>query len=409
MASVTLMLDALWERSPILAASLLGPMVAIGLYQRSMHKALQAMRLALTDPLTGLGNHRHFHERLQAELESALAQGTELAVCLLDLDNFKQINDRYGHPAGDRLLTQMAECLRPSGDAFRLGGDEFALIFPGKGEEEAQRVAEDAIARLAGHPFEHGGTVSFSAGVAAAPEHARDRAELVRLADIALYWAKAEGKNRCRVYEADSPSFVELKHFADGRSREARLLAAGSLARAVDARDAYVGSHSERVGDLAAAIAAQLGCDADEVELVRLAGRLHDLGKLAVPEEILRKTDELTRAERTVLKRHAQIGYQMLESLGVDPIGSWVLHHHERYDGDGYPDGLAGDDIPLGARILLVADAYDAMTSERAYSRSVGHEAALAEILRCSGTQFDPAVVEAFTAIAAGWRESSAA
>jgi HD-GYP domain-containing protein (c-di-GMP phosphodiesterase class II) len=189
---------------------------------------------------------------------------------------------------------------------------------------------------------------------------------------------------------------AELRRLAAGPDRAARYRAAASLAKAVDARDAYTGSHSERVGELAARIAVRMSADPELVELIRLAGSLHDLGKLAIPEEILRKPAPLTDAERMVLERHPQIGFRMLESLGVDPVAEWVLHHHERWDGAGYPDGVYGEQIPLGARIIFVADAYDAMTSDRVYRRRLTAQDALAELQRCAGTQFDPEVVAAF-------------
>ncbi len=188
---------------------------------------------------------------------------------------------------------------------------------------------------------------------------------------------------------------AELKRLAAGPDRAARFRAAASLAKAVDARDAYTGSHSERVSDLAARIATRLGVDREHVELTRLAASLHDLGKLAIPEEILRKPGPLSETERLVLERHPQIGYRMLESLGVDPVADWVLHHHERWDGTGYPDALGGEEIPLGARIIFVADAYDAMTSDRVYRGRLTDDEAIAELARCSGTQFDPEVVAA--------------
>ena len=168
-----------------------------------------------------------------------------------------------------------------------------------------------------------------------------------------------------------------------------------ALTRSIDAKDAYTRGHSQRVGEYSARIARRLGADDPAVELTRLAGNLHDLGKLAIPEEVLRKPDDLSEAERLILERHPQIGYRMLESLGVQPVAEWVLHHHERWDGAGYPDRLAGEQIPLGARIIFVADSYDAMTSERAYSQAMSQREALAELERCAGTQFDPAVVKA--------------
>jgi len=205
-----------------------------------------------------------------------------------------------------------------------------------------------------------------------------------------------------RLARPDVAELSEFRRVASGVDRVARFRAAASLARAVDSRDAYTGSHSDRVASLSAQIAGHLGLSADEIELTRLAGSLHDLGKLAIPEEILRKPASLTDAERLVLERHPQIGYRMLESLGVDPIADWVLHHHERWDGRGYPDGLAGERIPLGARIIFVADAFDAMTSDRLSRPALTVNDAVAEMERCAGTQFDPAVVNAFlTAIGA--------
>jgi putative two-component system response regulator len=216
------------------------------------------------------------------------------------------------------------------------------------------------------------------------------------VADSALYLAKEHGKGRVRAYRPDLLELAELRRLAEGPDRAARLRAAASLAHAVDARDAYTGSHSYMVGELAARVASRMGLDGEQIELARLAGSLHDLGKLAIPEEILRKPGPLNEAERLVLERHPQIGFRMLDSLGVEPVASWVLHHHERWDGDGYPDRLGGERIPLGSRILLVADAYDAMTTDRIYRSRLSHDRAMAELERCSGTQFDPDVVAAF-------------
>jgi diguanylate cyclase (GGDEF)-like protein/putative nucleotidyltransferase with HDIG domain len=396
MASVSLMLAVLWERSPLLAIALVGPLVAIALYQRSVYSALKAMRLALTDPLTGLGNHRHFHERLQRDLDKAQTEGFALTVCLLDIDNFKQINDRYGHPVGDRVLAQVAARLRQGGEAFRLGGDEFALLLPRRDEHESLSIAQSVIDRVAETPCEDAGKVSISAGIATYPQHGVERSELVRVADSALYLAKEHGKGRVRAYRPDLLELAELRRLAEGPDRAARLRAAASLAHAVDARDAYTGSHSYMVGELAARVASRMGLDGEQIELARLAGALHDLGKLAIPEEILRKPSALNESERLVLQRHPQIGHRMLESLGVEPVADWVLHHHERWDGDGYPNRLRGDEIPLGARIIFVADAYDAMTSERVYRDPLAPRDALDELERCSGSQLDPLIVDAF-------------
>jgi diguanylate cyclase (GGDEF)-like protein/putative nucleotidyltransferase with HDIG domain len=412
MASAALMLVILWQRSPFLSVALVGPLLAIQLYQRAIVRALRAMRLALTDPLTGLGNHRHFHERLERELRHARERRLPLTLCLVDVDDFKRVNDRFGHPAGDRVLSQLATRLRQTGEAFRLGGDEFALLLPGYDEAAALTAASSVVDRVGALRLEQVGSVTVSAGLAISPQHADDRDALIRLADSALYWAKEYGKNCVRAYRPDVIELAELKRLATGPDRAARFRAAASLARAVDARDVYTGSHSQRVADLAARTARRLGLPEEEIELTRLAASLHDLGKLAIPEEILRKPGPLTEPERMVLERHPQIGFRMLESLGVDPVADWVLHHHERWDGSGYPDGLPGDRIPLGARIIFVADAYDAMTSERVYRRRVAPEQAIFELGRCAGTQFDPEIVAALAeelALDAGPGEEAAA
>jgi diguanylate cyclase (GGDEF)-like protein len=398
MGSAVLTLVVLWQSSPLLSVALVGPLLAIQLYQRALLRALRAVRLALTDPLTGLGNHRHFHERLARELEHALRYGRPLALCLVDVDDFKRINDRFGHPTGDRVLSQVATRLRQSGEAFRLGGDEFAVLLPGYEESEALTAAESIVDRIATLDFGQMGAITVSAGIACAPHHSSERDELVQLVDSALYWAKEYGKNRVRIYRPDVIELAELKRLATAGDRAARLHAAASLARAVDARDVYTGSHSQRVAQLAVRIAARIGLPRDELEFTRLAASLHDLGKLALPEDLLRKPAPLTEPERLVLQRHAEIGFRMLESLGIGPVAESVLHHHERWDGTGYPDRLAGTDIPLGARIIFVADAFDAMTSDRLYRRRRTRGEALAEIVRCAGTQFDPSVVRALEA-----------
>jgi diguanylate cyclase (GGDEF)-like protein len=206
MASASLMLAVLWERSPLLAAALLGPLLAIALYQRSVHNALVATRLALTDSLTGLGNQRHFHERLEQELNSARAQSRPLTLCLVDVDDMKHINDTYGHPAGDIVLERVAGCLRRGGEAFRVGGDEFALLLPGRDARAGLEVAEAVMRRLGRLEAMPDVPLRVSAGVATYPTHCSDRSELYRLTDQAMYRAKREGKGLVNAYGPDCPS-----------------------------------------------------------------------------------------------------------------------------------------------------------------------------------------------------------
>jgi diguanylate cyclase (GGDEF)-like protein len=395
MASVSLALVVLWRQSPVLALALAGPLVAVALHQRSTYEALRAMRLALTDPLTGLGNHRHFQEQLQIRLQQAAVAKLPLTLCLFDVDDFKQINDRYGHPAGDRLLAHVAARLRTLGEAFRLGGDEFAVVMPAQAPDEAAAAVTEVVRALADERWEHGAPLTLSAGLATFPDHSDDRNALVRVADIALYWAKGEGKDRVCVYRADMPAVTQLRRLTRAPERSARLQAAAALAGAVDARDAFEGSHSTRVGDLAADIAVHLDLPEEEIELIRLAGRLHDIGKLAVPEDVLRKPGRLSAAEARLLERHPQVGQGMLMPLDIEPVPTWVLHQQERWDGGGLPSGLAGERIPLGARIIAAADAWDAMTNVRPYCEARSPSEAREELQQCAGSQFDPAVVAA--------------
>src|SRR5215210_2285827 len=233
MASAALMLVVLWQRSPVLSAALVGPLLAISLYQRSSYQALRAMRLALTDPLTGLGNHRSFQERLQRELVDAEASDEPFTLCMIDVDDFKRINDLFGHPVGDRVLAQVGARLRQNGEAFRLGGDEFALLLPGSTADDALSAAAAVLARIATLELDDVGSVTASAGVAGFPRQAFDRDELIRLADSALYWAKEHGKNRVHVYRPDVVELAELRRLAHGPDRAARFRAAASLAKAV--------------------------------------------------------------------------------------------------------------------------------------------------------------------------------
>jgi diguanylate cyclase (GGDEF)-like protein/putative nucleotidyltransferase with HDIG domain len=397
MAFLAALAASLWTTDPRLLVLLAGPLFTLTLYQRTALSTRVATRDALTDSLTGLGNHRSYQARLREALERAEDTGGEISLCLLDVDEFKSCNDRYGHPVGDQILVELSRLFVEGRDdvaAFRFGGDEFALLLE-ENEEDAYRFVEDLHGRIAFTEFAHHQPVTITVGIASYPGYASTADELQQVADGALYWAKRHGKNRSCVY---SPSVVRIyspNELAEIAERQARLRAAENLIRIVDSKDTYTGEHSQAVARLVEAMARQLELDDETTEQLKLAGLLHDLGKIAIPDTLLKKPGCLEPDERRLVRAHVQFGHSLLEGLGIEPVDSWVLHHHEHWDGSGYPDGLAGEEIPFGSRVILVADAYDAMTSDRTYRRASTASQALAEIRRRAGAQFDPAVVSA--------------
>jgi diguanylate cyclase (GGDEF)-like protein/putative nucleotidyltransferase with HDIG domain len=397
MAFLAALAASLWTTDPWLLVLLAGPLFTLTLYQRSALSTKVATRDAHTDSLTGLGNHRSYQSRLREALLRAGETGGEVSLCLVDVDEFKGCNDRYGHPLGDQILVELARLFMEGRDdvaAFRFGGDEFALLLE-ENEEDAYRFVEDLHDRIAQTGFPHHQPVTITVGIASFPGYASTADELQQVADGALYWAKRHGKNRSCVY---SPSVVRIyspNELSEIAERQARLRAAENLIRIVDSKDTYTGAHSQAVARLVEAMAHELGLDDETAEQLRLAGLLHDLGKIAIPDTILKKPGCLDPDERRLVSAHVQFGHSLLEGLGIDPVDTWVLHHHEHWDGSGYPDGLAGEAIPFGSRVILVADAYDAMTSERSYRTASTAAQALAEIRRRAGAQFDPDVVSA--------------
>jgi putative nucleotidyltransferase with HDIG domain len=273
----------------------------------------------------------------------------------------------------------------------------FPLLLEGAAAQGVGRV-DRLLARVGAAEFDSELPVALSAGVAVFPGHGSDVAELERCADGALYWAKREGKNRSCLYDPSVVRPLSAEELAQRAAREARLQAAEEFIRVVDAKDTYTGQHSLSVSMLAEAIASRLGLEEDVVAQVRLAGLLHDLGKIALPDTLLSKPGPLDLHELRLMRTHPELGQALLTGLGLEPVDTWILHHHEHWDGSGYPLGLQQDEIPIGSRIILVADAFDAIVSERSYrgARSVGE--ALAEIRALAGKQFDPQVVSAFEA-----------
>jgi len=359
--------------------------------------------VALRDPLTGLLNHRAFQERLGEELRRAERERYPVSLVAIDLDDFKAINDGLGHGCGDDALRHVAAALRaevrPSDPCGRLGGDEFAVLLPRASSEEAEEIVERMRARISDAAVLPGGALTISAGIAEFPRHTLGQDELLHLADGAMYWAKTSGRDRVVTYSADSGLALSPEEAAQAAVRKSLMTTVHALAKAVDAKDGYTHSHSQRVARYAAVLAARLGLPEEEVERVRTAGVLHDVGKIGIPDAVLLKAGRLDEGQVLLMQRHSELGRDIIAGAGLAEIAEWVLHLHERYDGGGYPHGLAGDEIPLESRILHAADAFEAMTSSRVYRRALGVEVAMEQLERHAGCQFDPIVARALLAL----------
>jgi diguanylate cyclase (GGDEF)-like protein len=355
---------------------------------------------AVTDELTGLLNRRGFHELFETELERARRSGQPLSLIVGDLDHFKALNDRFGHAAGDRALEQLSLILRTAkrriDTAARIGGEEFAVILPDSDHHAAfilaERMRREVRETFLYEPYE----LTISLGVATFPMHGTDTEGLVAQADEALYAAKALGRDRSVVWGEDLDTDVLTATGVPSPRSDRHTATMRALAEVIDTREHGASPHSQAVGRYAAAIARELGLPADGVERVQFGGIVHDVGTIGVPDAVLRKPGWLDAEDWHEMRRHPEIGARILSGAKMADVSEWVLAHHERPDGTGYPNGLAGTDIPVEARILAVADAYEAMTSDRAYRSALTADQARAELVRCAGTQFDRRVVEAF-------------
>jgi diguanylate cyclase (GGDEF)-like protein len=358
--------------------------------------------LATTDALTGMPNHRALVAALDYELERAQRYGRSCSVLFIDLDHFKALNDGCGHAGGDAALRELAQVFRAalrSVDVLgRWGGEEFIALLPELEGDAALAVAERVRMAVSARMFQVGGGVHLtcSIGVASYPQDAAERDSLVERADRAMYAAKRLGRNQVRA--ADDAAVRAMLEAEGMGSREAAALAGTveALAALVEARDHYTGQHTQRVAALTMRLALMLKLDATQAHLVGLAARLHDVGKVAIPDAILQKPGRLTPDEWARMRTHPTVGADVLDMVpALRPVAPLVRAHHERWDGLGYPAGLAREEIPLGARIVAVADAFGAITSDRPYQQRREATWALKELRRCAGTQFDPVIVEA--------------
>lgn len=383
----------------------------------------QSKLQAILDPVTGLYNHRYLHEQIRTGMDDARNHQVPLSLIVLDIDSFKLFNDTYGHSIGDMSLRSVADMIRLSvknqGLSFRFGGDEFAIILPQFDNSSACEVAE-AIRKRAvelSHRATHEAmsSLSISLGVATFPQSGETSEALFHAADLALYMAKAEGKNvvKSAVHHLKTEVITELekssktalftKNNNGTQFTGMELQVINALITAVDAKDQYTYKHSKSVAELSAALAERMGLKQPMVERIRLGALLHDVGKIGVPDSLLRKNDVLSPEEYDVVKRHAEIGVQILS-----PIQSFqvylpiVKHHHEWFNGGGYPYGLKAEEIPLEARIVSICDAFDAMTSNRPYRNAMPPDKALNLLEGLIGTQFDPAIWDAFYEVVLG-------
>jgi|GEM_PF-4344439 len=388
----------LGQAGVILALASLAYLIAD--YLRRLRQDDETLRLRLKeaseasgrDDLTQLPNRRFFYERLQQELERARKRRVPLAVLMLDMDDLKAINDEHGHQLGDMVLVHLARVLnqvaRNQDITARLGGDEFALILPETDSRGAEAVAARLYRELGQNPIwiNQNTVVSIdvSIGISGFPWSGDRMEAIIYQADASLYSNKLARKGHNNYKSAQergnlASAVIEV------------------LSSALDIRHRLTHRHSHRVALLAAALAGELGLSAKDVHIIRQAAALHDIGKIGVPDSVLSKSTALDTDEWTEMRRHCELGYQILKDIEIlSDAADIVYAHHERYDGTGYPRGLKNYEIPLGARIFAVVDAFDAMTSSRPYREPIPQEEALGEIALKGSSQFDPLVVAAF-------------
>lgn len=358
--------------------------------------------LANIDGLTGVYNHRFFHESLKEKIVSCKKSQNPISLILLDIDYFKHYNDLYGHQKGDAVLRKIGLILknnvRIKDIPARYGGEEFTVILPNASEKEAIFIAEEIRLAVERHKFEGEenqpkGKITVSIGISTFPDNAKNDVELIKSADDALYRAKFFNKNRVETYYS---ILEELKNDIEEEHIDL-ITSIKTLISVINAKDRYTYAHSERVVMFSKLLGDKLNLCEEDKKVLKYGAYMHDIGKINIPKEVLNKKMPLTNEEWEMLKQHPVNGTDIIKSVdSLKNIVPLILHHHERYDGKGYPFQLKGKDIPYLSRILTVVDSFDAMTSNRPYNVGKSYDEAIIELQKCSFTQFDPDIVEAF-------------
>lgn len=357
-------------------------------------------QLAIRDELTGLHNHRHVHSLMDKLIEEQRSFG----LLMLDIDHFKQYNDRLGHVQGDEALRSLSEiCVTnrlPDEEVARYSGEEFAIVLPDYDLEQAIVKAESlrgtiADAPIPGKDLMPGKKFTVSVGVVAYPEMADNKKDLLMLVDDALFKGKFSGRNKVTIY---SSVLDDMQKELDLDDMDREIITTIRVFMAIlNSKDRYTYAHTERDARYVAALAEKIGLPRKQVLHARFGAFLHDIGKVEIPLEVLAKRGPLSREEWEIMKSHVQHSVNIAQPIQhLHPILPIIRHHHERFDGTGYPQGLAGEDIPLEARILTIADSFDAMTTSRPYQRKRTMNEAIAELRLCGGKHFDPALIEPF-------------
>jgi diguanylate cyclase (GGDEF)-like protein len=387
---------------------------------RALMRKMKA--LSLKDSHTGLYNHRYLMERLAKEIVRAKRYSAPLSLLMADIDYFKSINDVYGHRYGDLILKKLGRFLldtvRENDVVVRFGGEEFVIIMPdtdrGEAELAAQRILQ-ALRKRVFDPRKRKISIKLSVGLAdLSGSAAGNAAELIDMADKAMRNAKRSGGDRLSLSGSGGEEEIEniiktqkkdkvlkIREKVTNMSERARGVAVESinaLAKTIEARDHYAGEHAKAMASMVSELGKNMKLPPEKIKQLEHAAVLHDLGKLGVSDSILSKKGSLTKGEYEKIKKHPQIGADLVKAAKcLDEVVTMVLHHHERFDGKGYPSGLKGKDIPLGARIVAVADVYQALMTDRPYRKAYAREEATDIVVRGSGTQFDPKVIKMFT------------